>query len=138
MKRSLGLAGGLFALLTAVLVLGAATANAQPRRGMQDPGERLERMMAHLTPTLELTEDQAGKVRTILGEQLEKQKEMFEAGRARQDRDSLRASMTKWRDETDSRMAEVLSEEQLTKYKKYMEKNRRGPRGRRGGRGRRR
>jgi hypothetical protein len=105
---------------------------------MPDPEARLETMMSHLTSELELNDDQAAKVRGILAEQIKKQAEMMEARRAgdREARQAMRTEMETWRAETDARMTEVLTEEQVKKYTKYMDKNRRGPRDGRGRRGR--
>ena len=130
----------LIVALLALLLFGALTATAQPRERMGDPEQRLERMMTHLTSTLDLSDDQAVKVREILGEQIKKQQELFEARRAqdREQRQAMREKMETWRAETDGRMAEVLTDEQIEKYTKYMQDNRRGPRGeRRGPRGKR-
>ncbi len=126
------------ALMAATLaILTAAAATAQPRQRMPDPEQRLERMMSHLTGELDLSDEQAARVRTILGEQIQKQQEMFEARReeSQQARETMREDMEKWRQETDGRMSEVLTEEQTEKYQEYMQKNRRrGPRGERGAR----
>ncbi len=126
----------------ALMIFGTLTADAQPRERMADPEARLETMMSHLTSELQLNDDQAEKVRGILAEQIEKQGEMMEARRAgdREARQAMRTEMETWRAETDTRMAEVLTEDQAKKYTKYMDKNRRGPRdggGRRGRSGRR-
>lgn len=90
--------------------------------------------MTHLTSVLTLDEEQATRVREILGDQIKKQQELFEARReqSQQQRRAMREEMAKWRAETDSRMTEVLTDEQAEKYTKYMEDNRRGPRGERG------
>ena len=127
-------------LLVGLMIFGTFSAVAQPRHRMGDPERRLERMMTHLTSVLILDEDQQVKVREILGEQIKKQQEIFEARRSEQteQRQAMREEMEKWRAETDARMAEVLTEEQAEKYTKYMEDNRRGPRGERGDRPRRR
>jgi len=126
----------------ALMIFGTLTAVAQPRERRADPEVRLETMMSHLTSALELSGDQAEKVRGILAEQIEKQGEMMEARRDgdREARQAMRTEMATWRAETDTRMAQVLTEDQVKKYTEYMEKNRRGPRdgsGRRGRSGRR-
>ena len=126
------------ALGVGLMIFGTLTAVAQPRERMVDPQVRLETMMSHLTSELELSDDQAEKVRGILAEQIEKQGEIMEARRAgdREARRAMRTDMEKWRAETDTRMAEVLTEDQVKKYTKYMDKNRRAPRDGRGRRGR--
>jgi biopolymer transport protein ExbB/TolQ len=125
-------------LLVAIMMFGTLSAAAQPRQRMGDPEQRLERMMTHLTSVLILNEDQQVKVREILGEQIKKQQEIFEARRSEQkeQRQAMREEMEKWRADTDARMGEVLTDEQVEKYTKYMQDNRRGPRGERGGRNR--
>lgn len=143
MKTSMTHWSRLAGAVAVVLLAGVVSASAQPGRRMPDPEQRLERMMSHLSPALELTDEQASKVRGILGEQIKKQQEMFEARRSQEqtERQAMRTEMEKWRTETDARMADVLTADQVEKYQKYMEKNRRGPRGepgdRKGRRGRR-
>jgi Spy/CpxP family protein refolding chaperone len=122
------------AVLAMLILSGAISAFAQPRERRGDPEPRLERMMTHLTSTLKLNEEQAVKVRSILDEQLKKQQELFEARRTQdqEQRQEMRENMQRWRADTDSRVTEVLTDEQAEQYKKYMKDNRRGPRGERG------
>lgn len=134
MKFHFGIPFRVVAVLAVLMLFGALSAVAQPRERRADPEQRLERMMTHLTSTLKLDEDQAVKVRAVLDEQLKKQQELFEARRTQdqEQRQELRENMEKWRTETDSRVTEVLTDEQAERYKKYMEDNRRRPRGERG------
>ena len=78
---------------------------------MLSPDERL----AQLTEQLDLTDEQAAKMKPIIEEQSKKQQELFES--AGGDRATMRAEMTKLMEETDKRYAEVLTEDQMNEYR---------------------
>ena len=78
---------------------------------MLSPDERL----AQLTEQLDLTDEQAAQMKPIIDEQSKKQQELFE--NAGGDRATMRAEMTKLMEETDKQYAEVLTEEQMSKYR---------------------
>lgn len=80
-------------------------------RRMLSPDERL----AQLTEQLDLTDEQAAQMKPIIDAQSKKQQELFES--AGGDRATMRAEMTKLMEETDKQYAEVLTEEQMSKYR---------------------
>ncbi len=81
--------------------------------------------MEQLTDQLELTEEQATKVREILAAQMAKRQEMFGTG----DRSAVRERMGQLNEETNAKMAEVLSDDQMAKYAEIQaeRRQRRGP-----------
>lgn len=95
--------------------------------------------MERLTTDLELTDDQAIRVRGILENRMARQEELFEQRREEQQtsRQEMQAQMMKLRAEGDEEIKKLLNEEQSKKYDEFMKD--RGPhRGQRGGmRGRR-
>lgn len=102
------------ALTCLALVLTTAPAVAQ-----QGPGGRrmldADQRMAQLTTQLDLDDAQAEQLRPIVEEQTKRQQALFESYSG--DRETMRAEMTKLRDETDEQFARVLSEEQMKKYR---------------------
>jgi Spy/CpxP family protein refolding chaperone len=98
----------------AVLGLASSPALAQQGQGgrrMLSPDERL----AQLTEQLELTDGQSEQMKPIIEEQSRKQQEVFE--NAGGDRATMRAEMMKLMEETDELYAEVLTEEQMNRYR---------------------
>ena len=84
--------------------------------------EDIERRVDNMSETLELTKDQHSKVMSFEMEnstkmQLEREKNMG-------DRDAMRASMMKIRDERNKQYEEVLTEVQLVKFKEIQEQQR--------------
>jgi Spy/CpxP family protein refolding chaperone len=78
---------------------------------MLDADQRL----AQLTTQLDLDDAQVEQMRPIVEEQTKRQQALFESYSG--DRETMRAEMTKLRDETDEQFAEVLTEEQMNKYR---------------------
>lgn len=78
---------------------------------MLDADQRL----AQLTTLLDLTDAQVEQMRPIVEEQTSKQQALFQNSAA--DREKMRAEMAKLRDETDESFAEVLTEQQMSKYR---------------------
>lgn len=93
-------------------------------RGM---GPDLDRQMTELTEVLELTDEQTVEVRAVLEVQAEKRREMF-AGGPRGDREAMRAAMMELQEETATMLAEILSEEQMEKYRAHVAERMRGRR----------
>lgn len=127
----------LFVLMLA-LVMMAPSAFAQ--RGQVDPEARAERMKAQvdeIVKKLELDEEKSESVRAILGEQSEKQSELFAsyAGQGREAMQLMREEMQELQKSTNEKLKNVLSEEQMKTYKKLREEMspRRGQRGGRRG-----
>jgi len=90
--------------------------------GRQMTEEDVERQVENLAETLEMTEEQQKKVLTFELEsytkmQVEREKNMG-------DRDAMRASMTKIREESNEKYKEVLSEKQYTKLQEIQEQRR--------------
>ena len=105
--------------LTAFVALLALGLSATPALAQQGPGGRRmlspDERLAQLTEQLDLTDEQAAKMKPIIEEQSKKQQELFES--AGGDRATMRAEMTKLMEETDKRYAEVLTEDQMNEYR---------------------
>jgi len=74
-----------------------------------------DQRIAQLETQLELTDAQVEQLRPIVEEQTRKQRELFAGGSG--DRETMRSEMAKLRDQTDEQFAEVLSQEQMKKYR---------------------
>lgn len=116
-----------------VLTLMITTAvYAQPGQRAANGEARLEGMLERLQEAAQLSDERIDQLRPIFEEQHEQRRELF-----RQhdwtDREALRAAMDALQLETDARVAELLSEEEMERYTEWMEsRDRRRPR--RGGR----
>ena len=103
-----------------------------------DPAQMQERLAAQTEDTIKqlgLTDDQQEPVRTILEEQNKKRMDLREQARASGSFGGMREQMMALAEETETRLAEVLTDEQMATYRKIMEERaaRRGMR--RGGPG---
>ena len=111
----------------------------EARAGRMDPTKRIERRVQMLTQRLDLSAEQATKIKAILtqeGEQmkafLQKRDPAGEAKRATDEqRKSIRAGMQKVREQTNTEITKVLNADQLEKYEE-LRKQRSGQRGPRG------
>lgn len=105
--------------LTAFAALFALGLAATPVLAQQGPGGRQmlspDERLAQLTEQLDLTDEQATQMKPIIEEQSKKQQELFQ--NAGGDRATMRAEMTKLMEDTDKQYAEVLTEEQMNKYR---------------------
>lgn len=118
-------------LLLMIVVLGTTMSIAQNRGGQRmDPEERAKQTTAELKETLDLKKDQEKKVYEL---NLKANKEMTAAWQdADGDREVMREKMGKVRDNTNKEMKKILSDDQYTKYEKFLEEKRQ-QRGQRGG-----
>ncbi|MCL7973216.1 MAG: hypothetical protein M8835_01495 [marine benthic group bacterium] len=110
------IASGMTALLAILsLVITSTPSSAQQGgpggRRMSSPRDRL----AQLTEQLDLSDAQVDQMRPIIEEQTKKQQKIFEEGSG--DREKMRGEMMKLMQETDERYAEILTEEQMTRYR---------------------
>jgi len=116
-------------LMAALFAVPALAQRGEGPPGPPDPGERMER----LRETLDLSDDQVDRLREIFDEQREQMRAL------RQDRDgdreARREAFRSLRDETHERVAGVLSEEQMERYREMVEKRREAMRERRPHRG---
>ena len=120
---------GAFGLLL-IAAAAAAPVEAQAQRGGRGFGMNIDDQMTVLTERLELDEEQVTKVREILQAQVESRRERFQgAGRGSMDRAAMMQALEEMREETETKLAEVLSEEQMEKYREYVgeQRQRRGP-----------
>ena len=118
------------------VLLGTAMSMAQPggQRNM-DPEEMAKRQTEQLKEALGLNEDQEKKVYDLNLENAKKRAEMFEEMReSGSGFEGMRDKMEALREDENKKMKAILTDEQWTKYEKYMEerRNRRGQ-GRPGG-----
>ena len=124
--------GALFlAIALAASLWLAPITSAQGRMG--DPEQMKERMAARtdtLVKRLNLTAAQDEPVRAILTAHNDKQMELRNKARESGSFMGMREDMAKLNEETAMKLGEVLTEEQMAAYNKFMEEQR----GRRGGR----
>ena len=118
----------------------------EARGEQRDPAQRLERRVQMLTRQLDLSADQAARVKTILTREGEQMKAFRDKNRpatgaqaqrpTEEQRNAFRAQMQQVRQSTNAELAKVLNADQLKKYQEFQAK--RGDRGdRKGGEGRR-
>ena len=122
--------------LATALFIGAAASPADAQR-RPDPAKRMERRVEMMTKHLDLSADQATRIRAILAQQSEQMK-AFMANRTRADkpspevRDSMRQQMKEARQRTHTAISEVLTADQRKKFEEMKERGgerkRHGPR----------
>ena len=106
---------------------------AQPGdRSQMDPPERVEQMLAAIEENVGISDEQAERLRPIFLEEAEKRLELREQF-GRGDREARRAAMELRQAETNERVGEVISEEQMAKYLEWQESRSQGRSGGRGG-----
>ncbi len=116
----------------------------EARGERRDPAQRIERRVQMLTRQLDLSADQAARVKTILtreGEQMKafRDKNRPSAGEQSQrpteeQRNAFRAEVQQVRQSTNAELAKVLNADQLKKYQDFQAKRggRDGHKGKRG------
>ena len=117
---------GAFALILAALAV-AEPLEAQAQRGGRGFGMSLDDQMTALTERLTLDDEQATKVREILQAQTETRRERLQGVRGSGDRNAVMQLMQKLQEETETSLAEVLSDEQMEKYREYVAELRQRP-----------
>ncbi len=117
---------GAFALILAALAV-AEPLEAQAQRGGRGFGMSLDDQMTALTERLTLDDEQATKVREILQAQTEIRRERLQGVRGSGDRNAVMQLMQKLQEETETSLAEVLSDEQMEKYREYVAELRQRP-----------
>ena len=110
---------GAFALVMVALAA-AAPLEAQAQRGARGFGMSLDDQMTALTERLTLDEEQVVKVREILETQVESRRERLQGMRGSGDRSAMMQAMQELQQETETLLAEVLSDEQMEKYREYL------------------
>ena len=128
-------------LIPALLLLAAMGCSAPPRHeggpGGPPPGsppamdsaQRLDRTMQDLIKRLELSTDQAQKVRAIIKAGEEKKEKMRPEGDRYDSPTEMEKFFARLRQvdkETEQALSKVLTESQLKEYKKYLKERRRG------------
>ena len=114
-----------------IIVLSAGVAQAQRREfSSEQMRERQQEANEELMAQLVLSDEQAPKVAEILSAALDVRIEMIEEIRSGEGRrQGMREKMAEINDETEASLADVLSEDQMEKYKKILaERPRRGRR----------
>jgi Spy/CpxP family protein refolding chaperone len=132
-------AGGLRRAIPAVAVTLALAGLAAPALAQQGPPQgrgmpSVDERLTQMTEQLQLTEEQATKVRPILQKQDLQRQELFEKYGG--DRETMRAEMRKLIEQGDEELAGVLTEQQMKKHvEQRQQRMRQGrPGGRQGGR----
>ncbi|MDE2662677.1 MAG: hypothetical protein OXI39_06720 [Gemmatimonadota bacterium] len=110
---------GAFALLLVALAA-AAPLEVQAQRGARGFGMSLDDQMTALTERLALDEEQVVQVRAILEAQAESRRERFQGMRGSGDRNAMMQLMEELQQETETLLDEVLSDEQMEKYREYL------------------
>ncbi len=112
-------APGIRAAITVFVALFALALASTPALAQQGPGGRRmlspDERLAQFIEQLDLTDEQATQMKPIIDEQSKKQQELF--ANSSGDRETMRAEMMKLMEETDEQYAEVLTEEQMNKYR---------------------
>ncbi|MCZ0935029.1 MAG: hypothetical protein OXJ54_07590 [Gemmatimonadetes bacterium] len=110
---------GAFALVMVTLAA-AAPLEAQAQRGARGFGMSLDDQMTALTERLTLDEEQVVMVREILETQAESRRERLQGMRGSGDRSAMMQAMQELQQETETLLTEVLSDEQMEKYREYL------------------
>lgn len=130
--HSLGLK--ILSLIGVVLffALAAGSASAQRRQSLspEEQQERFEKQLEELVAVLELSEEQTPQFVEIMEATNADRVDLMEDMRAGADRGAVRDKMVKLSEQTDLALADVLSSEQMEKYKE-IQAQRRSQRGRR-------
>ena len=129
-----------FAIITlaaALSVAAVAPAQAQDsgqrrpraRAEQMDPAQRVERRVQMLTQRLELSADQAAKVKAILTKEGEQMRAHFQQARpdsaqrpTEEQRKAFREQMQKVREQTNGEIAKVLNADQQKKYQELQQR----------------
>ncbi|WP_419160926.1 hypothetical protein [Candidatus Palauibacter sp.] len=107
----------------ALIVVGfalVAPLEAQQRRGGAGARMNLDAQMAQLTELLGLDEEQATKVREILEAQATSRRERFQGARGSMNREAMMEIVQNMQAETNTKLAEVLSEDQMALYEGWV------------------
>lgn len=100
----------LFLLMVVATVLSIA----QPQPGMR--GNREEMMLKRMKEQLNITDDQAVKIKAILTKVREEMQKQMENGSMQDDREAWREAMMKRTEKSDAEIMKVLTKEQQKKY----------------------
>jgi ketosteroid isomerase-like protein len=106
--------------LALFIVTGLMVTDAFAFEGHRGPDP--ERMLAHLTEDLDLSEEQVELVAPILENQHEMIKAVFEDTSLRGDRDAMHAEMEAIREETELQLEAVLTEAQMESFRELPHK----------------
>jgi CHASE3 domain sensor protein len=121
------------AVAVLALVSSAGIGFAQGQKGNFDPEAMAEKRVAAMKERLKLTDDQVPKVKAIILESAKKQREIMQKyGPPQQGQpmsEDARNELTKSREDSNKKMAEVLTQDQMAEYQKMMAEM--GGRGRR-------
>lgn len=117
LRKTFGAFAVAFALTALIIPLEAQ------QRGPGMRGPSLDEQMVQLTDALSLTDEQVISVRAVLEVQSARRDEMLADGPP-EDRQAMRAARMGLREETETQLAEILSEEQMGKYAELVEQRR--------------
>lgn len=101
---------------------------AQPTRPEQPPKPpTVEEVVSQLQEQLNLTDEQVEQIRPIFEEEFEKREELFQKnqgqgqGQGPESRKALDEELQKLQEETEKQLEEILTEEQMTLYRKMLD-----------------
>lgn len=116
-KQNIIRTGTLLVIFTTILLLEQTYTQPGPAAGF-DEKEAFEQLMTDCTRELSLTKDQESQIRSILEEQFTEQKAYREKMKKSNSRDfrSMKKEMERIRENTDTQLKPVLTEEQMKKF----------------------
>lgn len=114
-----------FFLLFAIVFATVSVAQNRGGMGNMDPKEMAQRQTDELKKALDLNKDQEKKVLDLNLKNAQQMSALREeAMKNGGDREAMREKMTKLREAQNAEMKKILTEDQYTKYEKYMEERR--------------
>ena len=126
------LAASLTLMATTVFAQGPGGPGGPGGRGRMDPAQMMERQLTDMKDRLKLTDEQAAKVKPIIETQMKEMAELREKyprpEPGNPPSEEMMTAMQKLREDTNTKIAAVLTPEQQTEFKKFASE-RRGPGG---------
>lgn len=117
-------------IATVIFIIPLLSHAAFAQRGMRSPEERAEKQTAMMKEELSLTEDQVAKVEEINLKYAQKNEELREQYKG--EREAIMTAFRESQQLKEEELAQVLTEEQMTKLQEKKEEMRSQRRGRRG------
>ncbi|GBC63289.1 hypothetical protein DENIS_4283 [Desulfonema ishimotonii] len=121
-KRWVYLFSLMFAWIFCVTTLSTASAMSHGKMRKKNP----EQIVSEMKTRLSLTDDQAEKILPVIESQTEKGQALFEKARSqgREGRKAMRSEMQALARDTEEQLSAILTDDQMTEYKKMREEQR--------------